>query len=291
MVCLRAQPKAAAHERADTGRGCRGRFPGRSLARRTGAASGWRLGWVCCCWGSLFHEEVAAAVHTWNISTAYNHCFLIIPIALYLLWDRRADLVGIAPRPMPAVLLLGLPLALIWLVAERLGIMEGRQLAALSFVELLFLAVLGKRLWWAMAGPLLYLYFLVPFGEFLTPRLQDITTWFIRHGLRCTGHSRLHRRLHHRDSAGHVLRGRGLRRAALPDRLDRVRLPLCADDVPRARCGAGCSSWFPSSCRSSPTASAALASSIWGICWAVPRRRRPIISSTAGYSSRSLFWC
>jgi exosortase/archaeosortase family protein len=38
-----------------------------------------------------------------------------------------------------------------------------------------------------MAGPLLYLYFLVPFGEFLTPRLQDFTTWFIRHGLDILG--------------------------------------------------------------------------------------------------------
>ena len=65
--------------------------------------------------------------------------------------------------------------------------MEGRQLVAVSFAELLFLVVLGKRLWWAMAGPLLYLYFLVPFGEFLTPKLQDITTWFIRHGLEILG--------------------------------------------------------------------------------------------------------
>jgi len=72
-------------------------------------------------------------------------------------------------------------------VAERLGIMEGRQLLAISFVELLFLAILGKRLWWAMAGPLLYLYFLVPFGDFLTPRLQDFTTWFIQQGLNILG--------------------------------------------------------------------------------------------------------
>lgn len=137
--------------------------------------------------GVLFSREVAAAVQTWNASTAYNHCFLIIPIAFYLLWDRRFDLVGIAPRPMPIALLLGLPLGAIWLLAERLGIMEGRQLVAISFVELLFLAVLGKRLWWAMAGPLLYLYFLVPFGEFLTPKLQDVTTFFIRHGLELLG--------------------------------------------------------------------------------------------------------
>jgi exosortase A len=137
--------------------------------------------------GALFNSEVVAAVQTWDASTAYNHCFLVIPIALYLLWERRCDLVGITPRPLPVAVLLGLPLTLIWLVSERLGIMEGRQLVAVSFAELLFLAVLGKRLWWAMAGPLLYLYFLVPFGEFLIPRLQDFTTWFIGHGLDLLG--------------------------------------------------------------------------------------------------------
>jgi exosortase A len=137
--------------------------------------------------GLLFNREVVVAVQTWDASTAYNHCFLVIPIAVYLFWDRRQDFVGIPAVPLPMALLLGLPLAAIWLASERLGIMEGRQLVAISFVEVLFLAVLGKRLWWAMAGPLLYLYFLVPFGEFLTPKLQDITTWFIRHGLEILG--------------------------------------------------------------------------------------------------------
>ncbi len=133
--------------------------------------------------GAVFNAEISAAIGTWIESTAYNHCFLVIPIAAFLIWDRRFDLRGVAARPWKPAFLLGVPVALVWLLAERLGIMEGRQLAAVSFVELLFLAVLGKRLWWAMAGPLLYLYFLVPFGEFLTPRLQDITTWFIQHGL------------------------------------------------------------------------------------------------------------
>jgi exosortase A len=151
--------------------------------RRVGVALG--LGLLLL--GALFNKEVVAAVQTWDASTAYNHCFLVIPIALYLLWDRRFDLAGIPARPAPALLLLGLPLAAVWLVAERLGIMEGRQLVAITFVELLFLAILGKRLWWAMAGPLLYLYFLVPFGEFLTPKLQDVTTWFIREGLQILG--------------------------------------------------------------------------------------------------------
>lgn len=137
--------------------------------------------------GAIFHQEVAAAVQTWNASTAYNHCFLIIPIVLYMLWDRRDELTGLRAQAKPSALVLGIPIALTWLAAERLGIMEGRQLAAVSFAELLLFAVLGPRLWRAMTGPLLYLYFLVPFGEFLTPRLQDITTWFIRQGVALAG--------------------------------------------------------------------------------------------------------
>ena len=111
---------------------------------------GWRRwAWDCCCSARCSIAEVAAAVQTWDASTAYNHCFLIIPIALYLLWDRRQDLVGIPARPILRALLLALPLAVAWLASERLGIMEGRQLAAISFVEVLFLALLGRRLWWA----------------------------------------------------------------------------------------------------------------------------------------------
>jgi exosortase A len=147
----------------------------------------WALGVGVLVLGALFPQETAAAVRTWVASTAYNHCFLVIPIVAYLLWDRRDSFAGVQPQPWPAAALLGLPVAAAWLVAERLGIMEGRQLAAVSFAELLFLGLLGPRLWWLLSGPLLYLYFLVPVGEFLTPRLQDVTTFFVRLGLGVLG--------------------------------------------------------------------------------------------------------
>ncbi len=149
---------------------------------RSGPAVAASIGVVAL--GLLFHAEVVAAVYVWSTSTAYNHCFLVIPIVLYLLWDRREVLRDAIANPMPMAALAGIPLAMAWFVAERLGIMEGRQLIAMSFVELLFFIVLGPRLWWQLAGPLLYLYFLVPFGAFLTGPLQDITTVFVDHGLR-----------------------------------------------------------------------------------------------------------
>ena len=182
--------------------------------------------------GLLFHTEVVAAVTVWQDSTAYNHCFLVIPIVLYLIWDRRDTLRDASARPYPLAILAGIPLAIAWLLAERLGIMEGRQLVAMSFAELLFFVVLGPRLWWRLAGPLLYLYFLVPFGAFLTPKLQDITTLFVAHGLPLlhipayiTGYTI-------EIPEGQVPDCRGLRRPALPDRVRRIRLPLRAGHVP-----------------------------------------------------------
>ena len=138
-------------------------------------------------WAGLFHGEIARAVEVWNASTAYGHCWLVLPIALYLAWDRRAMAAGIAIRPVLWAALLAFPATLVWFAAERTGIMEGRQLAAIGCVQLLFLAVLGWRLAWVFSAPLLYLFFLVPFGAFLTHGLQHVTAAFIDLGLDLLG--------------------------------------------------------------------------------------------------------
>ena len=134
----------------------------------------------------LFEEEIGAAIRVWTNSTAYNHCFLVLPIALYLAWDRRATLIGVPIRPVPWLAVAALPIGAAWLVAELLGIMEGRQLMLMCLVELLFLAVLGWRMFGKLAAPLLYLFFLVPSGGFIVPWLQSFTTKFIDFGLSLT---------------------------------------------------------------------------------------------------------
>jgi exosortase A len=136
---------------------------------------------------AVFRDEAAAAVRVWNTSTAYNHCWLIAPIAAWLAWQRRHRLAAIAPRPQPALALLAIPPALAWLVAERLGIMEGRQLTAWALIQVFVLAVIGWRAAAAMAIPLAYTIFLVPFGGFTVPYLQLITLRFIELGLTLWG--------------------------------------------------------------------------------------------------------
>ena len=143
------------------------------------------VGLLLLCW--LFLPEGRAAVEVWNASTAYSHCYLILPMTLYLLRERWAVLRTIRATPEPIVAFAAVPIALAWLVAERLGFMEGRQLAAVASIELFLCVVLGRRLFWQLSGPLLFLFFLVPFGAFLTPALQRFTAAFSIVGLSVLG--------------------------------------------------------------------------------------------------------
>jgi len=145
------------------------------------------LGLSLALFGFLFREEIAAAVRTWDSSTAYNHCWLVLPVAAWLAWVRRDRLKVLGPVPSPLLALLILPPAALWLLSERMGIMEGRQLAAVGIFWAMALGLLGWRLCQAMAAPLLYLVFLVPFGAFAVPLLQSVTAHFVEIGLRVLG--------------------------------------------------------------------------------------------------------
>lgn len=135
----------------------------------------------------VFWPEITAAIRVWLESTAFNHCFLVLPVAAYIAWERRSLIRAACPRPAPGFAVLGLPLAVAWFFAERIGFMEARQLLAMLLFQLLFLCVLGPRVWTILSAPLLYLFFLIPVGEFLTPLLQRFTVHFITGGLGLLG--------------------------------------------------------------------------------------------------------
>lgn len=133
--------------------------------------------------GALFWPECQAAVSVWIASTAYGHCFLVIPMALYLAWERRDALADNSARPALRFAFLAIPVAAAWFAAERLGIMEGRQLAAVAALEVMVLTVIGWPLFRVLLAPLAFLVFLVPFGAFVTPTLQSVTAHITEIGL------------------------------------------------------------------------------------------------------------
>jgi exosortase A len=136
---------------------------------------------------ALFWPAAAKAVEVWSTTSAYNHLFLIAPISLYVIWERRRTVARLAPAPALAAVL-ALPIfALAWLAGALLEIYEVQQFALIAMMDVLIVAVLGWRVCRALAFPLLYLWLLVPTGEFLLAGLQHLTTAAATWGLEQAG--------------------------------------------------------------------------------------------------------
>ena len=143
-------------------------------------APGWRpalilIGIASLVFAVVFQREISGAVRVWIESTAYNHCFLILPMIGFLLWERRAVIVSVSPSPAVWPLMLMPLLSAVWLIAAVLDIQEGRQLTLVAMFEILLLVALGPHLVRRLLAPCLFLFFLVPSGAFLVPSLQKIT--------------------------------------------------------------------------------------------------------------------
>jgi exosortase len=153
------------------------------LLRRDWAVTGAALALALFASGLIFRSEIASAIFVWSNSAAYNHCFLVLPGAVFIAWGRRQAIRATVPRPAPWITLLAVPVAAGWFIADRLGIMEGQQLMAMTLFQIMAASVLGLGTWRVLAAPLLYLYFLVPFGESLIPPLQFLVVHFTAAGL------------------------------------------------------------------------------------------------------------
>lgn len=139
----------------------------------------WLVAWY---WPSA--SQVA---RIWWHSETYAHGLVVLPVFVWLLWDRRASLAQVRPEPAAWVLA---PLALagfLWLLGQIVSVNGLSHFALVSIIALSFAAVLGTRLAWQLAFPLLFLFFGVPIGDFLLPTLMDYTADFTVAALRLSG--------------------------------------------------------------------------------------------------------
>jgi exosortase A len=142
---------------------------------------------LCIAMLLLFRETVAAMVSIWIRSDTFNHAFLVPPIAVWLAWRRRADL-AIQPRqPVPWVLLPLLLACLLWLLGYLGGVAAASQWALVTLLLLTVPALFGWSVTRVLLFPMLFLYFAVPFGEFVVPQLQEWTADVTVMALRASG--------------------------------------------------------------------------------------------------------
>ena len=124
---------------------------------------------------AVFAGDWADMAGQWWNSSTYNHVVLVPPIIAWLVWQRRAELARLAPSGWwPGLVLFG-GAVLLWVLGSFAGFDLARQAGAVAMLGTLVLALLGPRLGWALAFPLGYMAFLVPFGDELIAPLQTVT--------------------------------------------------------------------------------------------------------------------
>ena len=156
------------------------------------SASPWRaallaLGLVYLALFGLYADTVTAMVGIWNRSETFAHAFLVPPIALWLIWRQRAKLAQMTPRPQPWLLLLLAAFAGMWLLAELVLVNSAAQFAWVAMLVLAVPAVLGLQVALVILFPLLFMFFAVPIGEFMTDPMMKWTADFTVMALRASG--------------------------------------------------------------------------------------------------------
>ena len=136
---------------------------------------------------ALYWSTAQSIVAIWNRSETFAHGFLIVPIVLYLVWTRRRFIAQRAPVAdwLGAGLIAVAGMA--WLVASAGKVQVVQQLAFVAMIPAAVIAIAGRRVAWAMAFPLTFLFLGVPIGEGLIPPLMDFTADFTVAALKLTG--------------------------------------------------------------------------------------------------------
>lgn len=137
--------------------------------------------------GWVFRDTLLSMVAIWNRSETFTHAWIVPPIAFWLMWRLRAAALAITPRASPWTLLLIAVTAAVWLTGEAAAVATTTQFALVAMMVLAVPALLGWQVASVWAFPLGFMFFCVPFGEFLSPTLMVWTADFTVAALRATG--------------------------------------------------------------------------------------------------------
>lgn len=134
----------------------------------------------------LFRQTWVAMIETWASSRTFSHCFLVFPLAAYLIWIRRERLASLRPVPYYPGLIAVAFSGLVWLAGNVGEVRVVQEFAFIGLLISLAWTILGSTVVRLLAFPLAFMVFAVPFGVSLIGPLQDGTAWFAVHALTLT---------------------------------------------------------------------------------------------------------
>ena len=135
----------------------------------------------------IYQDNIAQMADVWWRSGTFAHGMLIPPLSLWLIYQRRAEMVTVGWETDARALIV---LALIgtgWAVAHVAGVLVVEQFAVVAALVGFVWMMLGPSAVSVIAFPLGFLFLAVPAGEMLTPHLVDATAYFTVAAIRLTG--------------------------------------------------------------------------------------------------------
>ena len=136
---------------------------------------------------AIHWSTAASIVAIWARSDTFAHGFLIVPITLYLIWQRRHVVAQIRPAADWLGFAMLAAAGMAWLVAYAGEVLVVKQLALVASLCAAVVAILGRQVALALLFPLTFLFLGVPLGEALIPPLMDWTADFTVTALQLTG--------------------------------------------------------------------------------------------------------
>lgn len=137
--------------------------------------------------GGVFYTTVASMVSIWWRSETFTHAFLIVPISLWLIWEKRAWWLATVPRFSWLGLFFLAAAGVLWLLGFLVDALVIQQFAWVFMLIALVWSVVGTHSAWVIAFPLAFLLFLVPVGEDLVPPMMEFTADFTVAMVKLTG--------------------------------------------------------------------------------------------------------
>jgi exosortase A len=136
---------------------------------------------------AMYWNTAASIVLLWTRSETFAHGFVVVPISLWFAWRVRGELSLVPASPWWPGLCIVAAAGAAWTVAAAADVDVVKQFALVFMVEGAIVSIVGLRVARAAAFPLAFLFFAVPFGEFLIPTLMDWTADFTVAALRLSG--------------------------------------------------------------------------------------------------------
>jgi exosortase A len=135
-------------------------------------------------WGLAFFASIESTAAIWYRSDTFAHCFIILPICIYLINQKWHVLRITEIKPNLKVLIPILAILLLWLLGALAQLLVVEQGAAFLMLPLIVWCLLGNKVARVLVFTMEFGMFSVPVGEFLIPQLQeltaDITVWALK---------------------------------------------------------------------------------------------------------------